>query len=98
MAAVHISPKALVDLEEIMRYVQSDLESDLEAENIVKGMIGRIRELESSPKEGAPTSFASTAENNYRCLSCDNYSVFYRYEEDVVYIVRIMFCAEDVVI
>ena len=74
------------------------LENDLTAADTIKGIIDRIHELESSPEAGALSSSTALAENIYRYLSCDDYTVFYRYEDDTVYIVRVMYCIADNII
>lgn len=95
MATVKFSPEALADLEEIKRYIQNDLENDIAAKNTVKKIIDRVRELESFPQMGAMLSSVTSAETNFRYLLCNNYTVFYRYEEDIVYVVRIMYGRRD---
>ena len=95
MTTIQISPEALADLQGILRYVQNDLENDLTATDTIKGIIDCIHELESSPEAGALSTSTALAENIYRYLPCDDYTVFYRYEDDTVYIVRVMYCIAD---
>ena len=95
MAAVHFSPEALNDLEEIKSYIQNDLENDIAAANTVKKIIDRIRELEAFPKMGSPLDSVTKTENSYRYLLCNNYTAFYRVEKDSVYIVRVLYGRRD---
>ena len=90
MAAVHFSPEALNDLEEIKSYIQNDLENDIAAAHTVKKIIDRVRELEAFPKMGAPLNSFTKTDNRYRYLLCNNYAAFYRVEDDFVLVVRVL--------
>ena len=95
MATVHFSPEALNDLEQIKNYIQSDLENDIAADNTVKKIIDRVRELEAFPKMGAPLNSFTKTENSYRYLLCNKYTAFYRVEGDSVLVVRVLYGRRD---
>lgn len=95
MATVLFSPEALNDLEEIKSYIQDDLENDIAAANTLKKIFDRILELESFPKMGALLNSVTNTDNSYRYLLCNNYTAFYRIEENNVYIVRVLYGRRD---
>ncbi|WP_218571234.1 type II toxin-antitoxin system RelE/ParE family toxin [Paenibacillus oralis] len=43
------------------------------------------------PKIGTPLSATIDIQTDYRYLVCDNYLIFYRYEDGVVYVVRVLY-------
>ncbi|MGG6311840.1 type II toxin-antitoxin system RelE/ParE family toxin [Paenibacillus macerans] len=43
------------------------------------------------PEVGAPLSVIVDLQTEYRYLVCDNYSIFYRYEDGVVYVLRVLY-------
>lgn len=55
--------------------------------------MSRIRELAVFPKMGTPLSSIVDFETDYRFLVCGNYTAFYRFENQTVYI---MFSMGDV--
>lgn len=95
MATVHFSPEALNDLEQIKNCIQSDLENDIAADNTVKIIIDRVRELEAFPKMGTPLNSFTKTENSYRYLLYNNYTAFYRVEGDSVLVVRVLYGRRD---
>ena len=95
MAAVQFSPQALNDLREIKRYIGVELENDIAAEDTLRRIVKRIRGLATFPNMGALLSSVVETEKDYRFLVCDNYLVFYRCEEDTVFIIRVLYGRSD---
>ncbi len=54
-----------------------------------------IKGLETFPEIGAPLRSVVPFETTYRFLVCGKYTVFYRYENDAVYIVRVLFSGRN---
>lgn len=44
---------------------------------------------------GAPLFSIIDIETDYRFLVCDSYLIFYRYDDEVIYVVRVLFGRRD---
>ena len=95
MNKIVLSPEARNDLAEIRDYIEQELESTEAALKTVAEITKRLRELEKHGKLGARLSAVTDVESEYRFLVCGNYRAFYRYEEDVVYVDRILYGRRD---
>lgn len=95
MAEIRFSPDALEDLQAIKSYITDDLQNVTAAENTVKTIMDRIRQLIDSPDMGAPLSSVALTQSDYRYLICGSYTAFYRHEEDTVLIVRVLYGRRD---
>jgi len=91
MATIHYSPLSIDDLKSIHEYIASNLKSPLAAHNTASAITERIRGLESAPELGTPLSAICDFNSDYRFLVVNNYLVFYRFEADSVYIIRILY-------
>ena len=91
MADIKYSQAALHDLEDIGDYINMELKNPTAAHNTVTRILNAIDKLESSPYLGSQLSARYENAGNYRYLVCGNYLVFYRYEEPVVHIDRILY-------
>ena len=95
MNKIVLSPEARNDLLEIREYIEQEFESPDAALNTVAGITKRLREFEKHGKLGARLSSVTDVESEYRFLVCGNYRAFYRYEEDTVYVDRILYGRRD---
>ena len=95
MAEIRFSPDALKDLQEIKSYISDDLQNEIAAENTVKTIMNRVKQLKDFPDMGAPLSSVAQTQSDYRCLICGSYTAFYRHEEDTVYIIRVLYGRRD---
>ena len=95
MAEIRFSPDALEDLREIKSYITDDLQNETAAENTVRTIMDRIRQLIDFPDMGAPLSSVAMTQSDYRYLICGSYTAFYRHEEDTVLIVRVLYGRRD---
>lgn len=95
MNKIVLSPEARNDLAEIRDYIEQELESPDAALNTIAGIAKRLRELEKHGKLGARLSSVTDVESEYRFLVCGNYRAFYRYEENMVYVDRILYGRRD---
>ncbi|MEG2144362.1 MAG: type II toxin-antitoxin system RelE/ParE family toxin [Oscillospiraceae bacterium] len=95
MPQVKISPLASQDLKEIKKYISTDLESPQAAAKIIKQILKRIKDLEDFPQAGGNLSLIIKTQTNYRYVIVGNYIVFYRFENNVVFIVRILYGKRD---
>ena len=55
----------------------------------------RIEMLALFPESGPLLSSVVNVATDYRFLVCGNYTAFYRYEQNIVYIVRVLYGRRD---
>ncbi|MHB1394599.1 MAG: type II toxin-antitoxin system RelE/ParE family toxin [Clostridia bacterium] len=95
MNKLKISPEAGNDLVEIKNYISQELYSPQAAENLNVKITKKIRGLVDYPEISASLSTVIDIQTDYRFLVCDNYLIFYRYEDGVVYVIRILYSRRD---
>lgn len=95
MVNLKISPKAQRDILEIKKYISEELGNPTAATNVLAKITKRIRDLMEFPLIGAPLSSVLKIETGYRYLVCGQYTVFYRYENDTVYVDRVLYGRRD---
>lgn len=95
MTKLQISPEAKKDMTEIKKYISQELDSPHAAEKLLAKMTGKIRRLLDYPLMGAPLFSIIDIETDYRFLVCDSYLIFYRYDDEVIYVVRVLFGRRD---
>lgn len=95
MNRIVLSPEARNDLAQIRDYIEQELESPDAALKTIAGITKRLHELEKHGKLGARLSAVTDVESEYRFLVCGNYCAFYRYEENKVYVDRILYGRRD---
>lgn len=91
MAEIKFSPEAIADLQQTKAYIAEELCNEQAAVSTVAKITKRIRMLADFPESGAPLSSVIDMETDYRFLVCGNYTAFYRFENDIVFIVRILY-------
>lgn len=91
MNSIVFSPKALADLDEIWEYISVDLMNPVAAENTVNGILDKIDILKSQPEIGSPLYFDPDLVTDYRYLIYKNYLAFYRYDNEKIFIDRIIY-------
>ena len=95
MADIRFSPDAIDDLKQTRKYIAEELCSEQAADNTISKIMKNIRILSTFPESGAPLSSVADIVTDYRFLVCGNYMAFYRYERNVVYIVRVLYGRRD---
>ena len=91
MAEIRFSPDATEDLRRAKVYIAEDLCSASAAVNTIGKIFENIRILSAFPLSGAPLSSVTELDIDYRFLVCGSYIAFYRYEQDTVYIIRVLY-------
>lgn len=91
MAKVSFSDVSINDLQLIKAYITNDLLNDKVAEDIIIAIYRKIYLLEEFPDMGSPLSSIVNIKTDYRFLVCGNYLVFYKHEDENVYIVRVIY-------
>lgn len=95
MYKLKISPEAKDDLVEIKSYISQDLCNQQAAENLISKIINKISGLSEHPGIGAPLSSVVDINTDYRFLVCANYLIFYRCEDEIVFVSRILYGRRD---
>ena len=95
MAEIKFSPDALADLKQTRTYITEELCSEQAAVGTISKIMKHIRMLADFPQSGAPLSSIIHFATDYRFLVCGNYTVFYRYKNGTVYIVRVLYGRRD---
>ncbi len=95
MAEIRFSPDALSDLKQAKAYIAEELCSESAALLTIAKIIRRIRMLSEFPQSGAPLASVVSIDTDYRFLVCGSYNVFYRFENGVVFIVRVLYGRRD---
>ena len=95
MADISFSPEAIADLQKTKAYITDELCSEQAALNTVAKIMDRIHQLADFPEMGAPLSSIVDFATSYRILVCGNYTAFYRFENQTVYIVRVLYGRRD---
>ncbi len=95
MTQIVFSPEAISDLEQTKKYITEDLQNEQAATNTLQKIIKNIRVLEKFPQSGPSLTAIVDFDTDYRYLVCGNYTSFYRYENNTVYIVRVLYGRRD---
>jgi len=95
MAEIRIAPAALEDLKEIKRYISEKLDNPSAAERVVRRIINKYSRLKYSPFIGSPLSKVIPVETDYRYIVSGNYIVFYKVDNEVISIYRILYGRRD---
>lgn len=80
---------------EIKSYISQDLCNQQAAENLVSKIINKISDLSDHPGVGSPLSSVVDINTDYRFLVCANYLIFYRCEDEIVFVSRILYGRRD---
>ncbi|MEA1974528.1 MAG: type II toxin-antitoxin system RelE/ParE family toxin [Bacillota bacterium] len=95
MHKLKINPLATEDLIEIKTYISKDLENLNSAVNTVNKIIEKYTLLKEFPLMGTNLSSRINIETNFRYLISDNYLIFYRADDEFVYVYRILYSGRD---
>ena len=88
---INYSPKALQDLDEIWDYISKELSNPEAAEHIVNSILDAVDILDEFPESGAPLEPHINLDSPYRFITSGNYIAFYRFEENTVYVDRVLY-------
>lgn len=95
MNKLKISPEAKNDLAQIKVYISQELCNPQAAEKLVSNITKKIRGLSQYPEIGSPLFSILGIQTYYRFLVCANYLIFYRYEDGIVFVSRILYGKRD---
>lgn len=92
---IFYSPESEKDLNEIWEYISFELDNQKAAADLIEGILQLIDKLEDFPKMGTRLSTIINYENDYRFLIHKKYLIFYRAEQNRIYIDRIIYSRRD---
>ena len=95
MPELFISPEAKRDLRDIQAYIGDKLERPKAALNVVSGIIEKIASLRQFPQKGTLLASKVKFAASYRYVCSGNYLIFYRYKNDKIFIIRIIYSRRD---
>ena len=95
MAEIKLSADAIEDLKKIKSYIAEELCNETAALHTISKITGSLRRLADFPQSGAPLASIVNLDTDHRFLSCGNYTAFYRYENGIVYVSRVLYGRRD---
>ena len=97
MFEIKIAPQAAADLLEIKNYIENELQNPIAAHNTISKIIETYENLTAFPNVGIPVEKYVSFPTDYKFVLANNYSIFYRIEDEVIRIVRILYSRRDFV-
>ncbi len=95
MYKLKISPEAKNDLAKIKGYISQELCNPQAAVNLAAKITKKIRGLSEHPGIGASLSSIMDIQTDYRFFVCAKHLIFYRYEAEIVFVLRILYGKRD---
>ena len=95
MTNVQLSPDAEKDLIQIRNYIANELNNPVAANRLLSKVMKRIKKLSSFPELGPSLETILPFSSSYRFLVCGNYIAFYLYEQNTVFVDRVLYGRRD---
>ena len=89
------TPESLCDLQEIKRYIKSELHNPTAASRITKAILDGCAQLKQFPKMGVSIGAKTGYETDLRMLVVESYIALYRIETETVSVGRIINARQD---
>ncbi len=93
---VKITDKALMDMEDIYKYIAEQLHAPHNAISQYNRISEAIEKLDVFPERIAIIDSEPECNMGLRMMIVDNYSVFYVVEKDIVIVTRVLYSASDI--
>ena len=90
MTDLVFSAEARRDLKDIQKYISNEQESPQAALKVVENILERIERLISFPDTGTLLSPKTNFPTNYRYTRAASHLVFYRHENSIIYVDRVI--------
>jgi len=97
MTRVKLSHEAEMDLSQIKDYITNELANPAAAKRILSQITKRIGKLSKFPELGSSLEAIVPFQSDYRFLVCGKYIAFYLYEQNIVFVDRILYGKRDFV-
>lgn len=91
MFEIKIAPQAVADLLEIKNYIENEFQNPIAAHTTISKIIETYEDLTIFPNVGIPVEKYVSFPTDYKFVLANNYSIFYRIEDEVIRIVRILY-------
>ena len=95
MFEVKVSPQAAEDLLEIKDYIENELQNPLAAQDTILKIVETYESLSEFPEIGIPVEKYVNFPTDYKFVLANNYSIFYRIQDEIVRVVRILYSRRD---
>ena len=92
---INYSPEALQDLDDIGDYIAIELSNPQAALRILNNIIEDIALLANNPLMGANLSSITGIASDYRFLVVRKYLVFFRFNNGIIFVDRILYGRRD---
>ena len=92
---IHYSPESRRDLDDIWDYFVLELQNRSAAERVIDRIMDAVDPLKNFAEMGTPLSSIADIGTDYRFLVSGNYMVFYRVQDNDVYIDRVLYGRSD---
>lgn len=97
MYTVKVTPQAAEDLLEIKKYIENELQNPIAAHNTVLNIVETYENLSTLAEASIPVERYVPFPTDYKFVLANNYSVFYRIDNNIVRVIRIMYSKRDFV-
>ena len=87
---INLSAEARQDLRNIQDYISDEKESPQTALRVIEKILDKMEKLQSLPNSGTLLSPKVNFPTNYRYKRAEGYIIFYRYENNQIFIDRII--------
>ena len=95
MYKIELTPQALEDLKNIKFYIENEKENPIAAQNTILKIIQEYENLADMPEIGIPVQRYVSFPTDYKFILANNYSIFYRIENNNIKIIRIIYSKRD---
>ena len=95
MRKLRINPIARKDLADIKEYIKEELDNPTAAEDVVGKIVESYEKLKDFPLMGVELSSKIDIVTDYRFLASGKYIIFYKIDDEYVYIYRILYGRRD---
>lgn len=91
------TPQAIADIQEIKRYIQSDLRNPQAAGRIAKSILDTCARLKQFPEIGVQIAEKTGFDTDLRMLVCGQYVALYRIDatDNMVSVARVVHARQD---
>ncbi len=97
MFEVKVTPQAAEDLLEIKNYIENELQNPIAAHNTVLNIVETYENLSTLAEAGISVERYVPFPTDYKFVLANNYSIFYRIDDNIVKVIRIMYSKRDFV-
>lgn len=97
MFGVKVTPQAAEDLLEIKNYIENELQNPIAAHNTVLNIVETYENLSTRAKADIPVERYVPFPSDFKFVLANNYSIFYRIDDNIVRVIRIMYSKRDFV-